>query len=78
MNQRMLDRIWAVITNEGYLKGLTRTPQGKIFVINNPNTNPKLSMVDSEDYFDNGNGELFLGRELPNKNKLIELIQEHQ
>ncbi|MFX1283243.1 MAG: hypothetical protein ACFFB5_06290 [Promethearchaeota archaeon] len=57
---------------------MTRSPQGKIFVIKHPNTNPALTIMDSQDYFDRGNGEMFIGRELPNKDILIELIQEHQ
>ena len=78
MSQSMFDRIWALITTEGYLKGLTRTPQRKIFVIKHPNTNPRLTIMDTQDYFEKGNGELFIGRKLPDKDILIELIQEHQ
>ena len=73
----MFDRIWALITKEGYLKGLTRTPQRKIFVIKDPKTNPTLLIIDSREYFDKTNGELFIGRELPDKDVLGELIQEH-
>ncbi len=78
MSQSMFDRIWALITTEGYLKGLTRTPQRKIFVIKHPNTNPTLTIMDSREYFDKANGELFIGRELPDKDVLGELIQEHR
>ncbi|MHA2246584.1 MAG: hypothetical protein ACXADY_16700 [Candidatus Hodarchaeales archaeon] len=48
----MFDRIWALITTEGYLKGLTRTHQREIFVIKDPKTDPTLTIMDSQDYFD--------------------------
>lgn len=71
-------KIWEVITIEGHLKGVTRTPQRKIFVIKDPQTNPSLAIMKSTEFFDKANGDLFIGRELPNKATLIELIQEHQ
>jgi len=71
-------KIWEVITIQGYLKGLTRTPQRKIFVIKDPQTNPSLIIMKSTEFFDKANGDLFIGRELPNKETLIELIREHQ
>ncbi|MFX0015824.1 MAG: hypothetical protein ACFFB2_15050 [Promethearchaeota archaeon] len=75
----MLNKIWNIITTEGFLKGLTRSPQRKIFVIKNPTgTNPRLTIVDSQEYFDNVNGELFLGRSLPTRDTLRELIREHE
>ncbi|MFX0125511.1 MAG: hypothetical protein ACFFAE_17955 [Candidatus Hodarchaeota archaeon] len=73
-----LKKIWDVITTEGHFKGLTRTPQRKIFVIKDPQTNPSLVIMDSTDYFKKANGDLFIGRELPNKDTLIELLQEHK
>ena len=63
---------------EGYLKGLTRTFQGEIFVIKDPQTNPSLVIMKSTDFFDRANGHLFIGRELPNKETLVELIREYQ
>ncbi len=78
MNLKLLERLWDVITTEGYLKGLTRTPQRKIFVIKDPRSNPTLVIMDSNEFFDKANGELFIGRELPNKDTLSELIQEHK
>ena len=73
-----LKKIWDVISIEGHLKGVTRTPQQKIFVIKDPQTNPSLVIMKSTDFFDRANGQLFIGRELPNKETLIELIREHQ
>jgi hypothetical protein len=73
-----LKQIWDIIAIEGHLRGLTRTPQRKIFVIKDPQTNPSLVIVESTDYFDKANGDLFIGRELPDKDTLIELIREHQ
>lgn len=79
MRSSILNRIWEVITTEGYLKGLTRSPQRKIFVIKDPTSrNPVLSMINSQEFFDNANGELFIGRALPSKDTLSELIQEHR
>ncbi|UCG04211.1 MAG: hypothetical protein JSW11_09545 [Candidatus Heimdallarchaeota archaeon] len=78
MQKSVMNKIWNIITLEGYLKGLTRTPQRKIFVIKDPQTNPSLVIMDSNEYFDNANGDLFIGRELPRKDTLIELIREHQ
>ncbi|MFX1514876.1 MAG: hypothetical protein ACFFC6_01070 [Promethearchaeota archaeon] len=63
---------------EGHLKGVTRTPQRKIFVIKDPHINPSLVIMKSTEFFDKANGDLFIGRELPDKETLIELIQEHQ
>lgn len=74
----MLNRIWHIITEEQLQKGLTRTTQRKIFVIKDPKTHPKLVIMDSNEFFDKENGELFIGRELPNKDTLHELIREYQ
>lgn len=78
MNMKILNKIWNVITTEGYLKGVTRASQRSIFVIKDPMTNPKLTTVKSHEFFEKSNEDLFIGRELPDKNRLIELIHEHQ
>ncbi|MFX0204798.1 MAG: hypothetical protein ACFFDT_02345 [Candidatus Hodarchaeota archaeon] len=57
---------------------MTRTPQGEIFVIKDPQNNPSLVIMKSVDFFDRANGHLFIGRELPNKETLVELIKEHK
>ncbi len=78
MTQSVLNRIWNAITKEGHLKGLTRAPQLSIFVIKNYQTNPRLAIMTSKEFFEEANGDLFIGRELPSRDTLIELVREHR
>ena len=78
MTCRTVKTLWNVITKEGHLKGLTRAPQLCIFVIKDYQKNPRLVIMTSKEFFEEANGDLFIGRELPNRETLTELVFEHQ